>query len=109
MRLGRDRWLQRKLYVLTAAMACRRPRVVKIQVGAIGWRCCVTGETFVMGSLRASFMGDLIALKFRLMRRSNSLQRRVKKIGLEESARKTCSWCREVNRAVLGGYHILRT
>lgn len=79
MRLGRDRWLQRKLYVLTAAMACRRPRVVKIQVSAIGWRCCVTGETFVMGSLRASFMDDLIALKVRLMRRSNSLQRRVKK------------------------------
>lgn len=55
--------------------------MVKIQVGAIGWGCCVTGEIFVMGSLRASFMDDLIALKVRLiiMRRSNSLQRRVKK------------------------------
>lgn len=30
MMLGRDRWLPQKLYVLEAAMACRRLRVRKI-------------------------------------------------------------------------------
>lgn len=32
--LGTGRWLQQKLYVPKAAMACRMPRVGKIPVGA---------------------------------------------------------------------------
>lgn len=86
-------------------MACRRsPRAGKIQVGANGVRCRVTGETFVKGSLRASFMENSIALKAGLMLRFHNLPRRVKR------KRELSDWHLRVSRNEQNswGYHISR-